>query len=365
MLVYFKIFHPNFPFFNLVNFDPKKAPESLLSAIYFAGFIIQPNPPEEILSYMNAYAIINIKKMLLTVRLSTAQALGIYSYAFYHNRNNKLSRVCLSHFGRICYALGIGINRKNISVLDQHNWRLIFNYMRLYYNWIKLGPSSYDEVSEDDEVDLDIYEPKYQLPSTSLGLCYNDYEGTIYSIFCSQLAKILILSKIINSKFCYQDSKTIKIKIEELNSKANEIYNNANQALESIAILVPEYKNLISTHLVRIKAIFFVCIICIDSKRLIISKNRNFGESQDILNSCTALWMLITNSEILTDLWTWGVYIVAFNLFQIYPYCSKNQKNTIISTLSSIINFYYKKSFNCNTLNFLILKSQFNLIKPD
>ncbi|KXN66291.1 hypothetical protein CONCODRAFT_11899 [Conidiobolus coronatus NRRL 28638] len=107
----------------------------------------------------------------------------------------------------MCYALGIGINRKNLSLLDQHNWKLTFNYLRLYYNWIKLGPSSYDEVSEEDEVNLDIYEPKYQLPNSNLNLRYNDYEDTIYSVFCSQYAKILILSKIINSKFCNRDSK--------------------------------------------------------------------------------------------------------------------------------------------------------------
>ncbi|KXN64911.1 hypothetical protein CONCODRAFT_13701 [Conidiobolus coronatus NRRL 28638] len=80
---YIRYFHPKCMLFSLANFDIKTASEALLSAIHFAGFIVQPNPLDEIIHYMKTYAMCNIKKILFTMRLSSVQALGIYSYAFF------------------------------------------------------------------------------------------------------------------------------------------------------------------------------------------------------------------------------------------------------------------------------------------
>jgi hypothetical protein len=114
---YFKYFHPCVPLFNLVNFDPKTASESLLSAIYFASFTFQPGHPGEIYCYMQNYAKCNIKKILYKVNLTNAQTLGIYAHAFYLNGNSLLTRACISHFGRMCYALGINVDRKKIAYI--------------------------------------------------------------------------------------------------------------------------------------------------------------------------------------------------------------------------------------------------------
>ncbi|KXN67491.1 hypothetical protein CONCODRAFT_10433 [Conidiobolus coronatus NRRL 28638] len=353
---------PNKPFGRLSNFDPKTASKSLLSAIYFAGSVTQYNLPEEVKSYMHTYAIINIKKILFTVNISNIQALAIYSYAYYINGNSSLSRVYLSHFTRMGHALGISIRRENLSVLDQHDRKLIYNHIRLYYIWAKLGPSSYEVVAEDNEEDFEIYDPNFQFPNPSLNLCNNEYEATLYSIFCCQIAKINDFNVINISKFCKYDSKRIKMEIEGLNSKANEIYNDAKLTLESVINLSPEYKSLTSIYLGLIKAIYFLCILCINSKMLEISKKRDPEVIQTILDKSIELWGLISSNTIFIDIWIWGPYVVGFHLIQIYPYCSKKQKKSITFILNSIINLFYKEGYNYNTIHFVILKTQFNLI---
>ncbi|KXN66886.1 hypothetical protein CONCODRAFT_11172 [Conidiobolus coronatus NRRL 28638] len=308
------------------SFDPKTASESLLSAIFFAGFVVQYNLPEEVTSYMHAYAIINIKKCLFKVNISSAQALGIYSYAYYLNGNSSQSRVCLSHFARMNHALGININRKKLSVLDQYNRKLIKNNMRLYYNWAKLGPSSYSLASEDNENDLDVYDPKFQLPNPSLNLCNNSYEGSLYSIFCCHFAKIKDFNVNNISKFCKYGSIKSKIKTIELKNKANEIYKDAKLTFESLANLAPEYKIQTSIYLKVLRAVYLLCILCIYSKMLEISKRRDLGIIKFIFDKTIELWELISSNAIFNDLWSWGPYVVGFHLIQIYPHCSKKTK---------------------------------------
>ncbi|KXN66010.1 hypothetical protein CONCODRAFT_12237 [Conidiobolus coronatus NRRL 28638] len=334
---YFKFFHPTRTLFSLADFDPKSAPESLLSAIYFAGFISSPSRSEEIISYMHSYAIANIKKILFRVSLSSAQALSIYSFAFYLNGNSKLSRVCLSHFARMNHILGLTVNRKNLPLLDQYNRKILCNYMRLYYGWTKLGPSSYEVTCEVEETGLDIYDPKYQYLNPSLNLYNNEYLSTLYSVFCTQLAKLTNFHTAINLKFCNYESKMIEKEIESLGIKAKKIYMNAKVTLESLSDLVPEYKYETSIYLEMIKGPYILLNLCINSKILELSNYRNLDKVKDIINNCIDGWELFSNNSSLDELYSWGPHIVAFNLIQIYPYCSKSQKNIVIFILKSII----------------------------
>ncbi|KXN68276.1 hypothetical protein CONCODRAFT_9505 [Conidiobolus coronatus NRRL 28638] len=282
---YFKYFHPYRPLFSLVNFNPKTASGSLLSAIYFAGFVIQSNSTDEVYSYMHNYAICNIKKMLYTVNLSNVQALGIYSYAFYLIGSSSLSRVCCSHFGRMCHSLGLSIDRKNLNILDQYNRKLVYNIVKLYYNWTKLGISPYALISQEDEFDLDVYDPVCQLPNSSLNLYNNDYESVAYSIFCCAFAKLSNFSVAINSKFCKYEVKTVKKEIGTFNRITNEVYNDAKLALEALIDIAPEYKNQILAYLIMIKAPYIICILCIYSKKLEILNNRSLNLIQSILDN--------------------------------------------------------------------------------
>ncbi|KXN68097.1 hypothetical protein CONCODRAFT_79920 [Conidiobolus coronatus NRRL 28638] len=359
---YFKYFHPFRPIFNLVNFNLKTASDSLLSAIYFGGFVTQPNTSDELNSYMKAYAITNIKKILFTVNLSSAQALCIYSHAYYISGNYSLSRVCIYHSGRMCHALGVNINRKNLSILDQYNMKLMYNIVKIYYNWVKFGVSPYGVTSNDIEFDLDIYEPEYHLPNSSLKLYNNDYESVAYSIFCSTFAKLSNFSVTINSKFGKYEVETLKKEIDTFCRIANEVYNDAKLTLEALISIAPEYKKQISGYLIMIKVTYIICILCIYTKKFDISENRSLNIIQDILESGIELYEIISNNIYIIDVWSWGLYIASFYLLHIYPHCTTNQKKTVAFILKSIINLYHKEGFNCKSTSFLILNTQFELI---
>jgi hypothetical protein len=347
---------------SLTSFNPKNAPEALLSAIYFAGFVAQPNPSNEILTYMKTYALTSIKKILLSVKLSSAQALGIYSYAYLLIENSSMSRVCLSHFGRMCHALGISANRSNLPILDQFNRKFTCNILKIYYNWTKLGPSSYDLVSEEVEADLDIYEPKYQIPSPDLNLFDNFSDCIVYSIFCSQFTRIFNHNVYIASKFINYNCNKIEGDLETLHIKSVELYDKAKSALESMINLIPKCKMQILAYMEYIKAVFITCTLSIQGKIAQITNNASSNAIQKIIDSCIELWEVFSKHSHLINIWSFGPYTIAFHLIQVFSHSNKTQRKTVLFILKSIIQLYHKEGIKLNSMIFIILQTQFNMI---
>ncbi|KXN66294.1 hypothetical protein CONCODRAFT_20311 [Conidiobolus coronatus NRRL 28638] len=360
---YFIYFHPQCMLFNLVNFDPKTAPESLLSAIYFAGFLMQPNHHKEIISYMKTYAICNIKNILLTMKLSSVQALGIYAYGFYLNGNPSLSRLCLHHLLRIGHAIGISVNRRNIPELDQYNRKIAYSEMIFYSNWTKLGASKYKTFAEDDGAHVDTHDSKYQLPSLDIKLYNNYHERIIYSIFCCEFRKNHNQCVIVNNIICNYDSNTIVMETGELNMRNNEIFTKSKICLESMINLYPEYKDLISRYITFIKIPFFASSLSIYSKIIESPENIKFVTIETIINKCSESWKILSNNKNFIHIWSHGPFTVAFHLIKVYPHSTKMQHKTILIILRSIMDFYYKEGLDINSLNFLLLKSHVDLYK--
>jgi hypothetical protein len=346
--------------FSLIDFNPETASESLLSAIYFAGFVVQPNHPDEILPYMKSYATCSIKKMQYAVNIPSVQALAIYCFAFTLSGDASLARICLSYFGRMSLSLGIGINRKNLSDLEKYNRELIYNFMMLYYNWSKLGSSKFTLISEEEAANFDIYDPRYQLQNSSLNFGNSDNEKILYSVFSCQIFKLVCLISYIFAKFSKHDSIQTKMKIEALNTKAIETYKSAKYALESLLTAIPECKNEILVYLELLKAPYLPCILCINSKMLQIYNNDK--SIKIIIDSSIDLLGLFSNYPYALYLWRWVPDIIAFHLIQIYPYCSRKQRKTVLSILNSVMSLYYNSKFNFNSMNYLILKSRLYLI---
>ncbi|KXN66295.1 hypothetical protein CONCODRAFT_11903 [Conidiobolus coronatus NRRL 28638] len=358
---YFIYFHPQCMLFNLVNFDPKTASESLLSAIYYAGFLMQPDHHEEVISYMQTYAICNIKKISFVAKLSSVQALGIYAYALGLTGNPSLSRLCLSHLFRIGDAIGVSIKRKNIPELDQYNRKIAYSEMLIYKNWTKLGASTYNTLSEKDDTDIDIYNPKYQLSSPNLSLHNNDHERTIYSIFCSELRKSQIQCVIVNNIICNYYPNRIDMEIDELNVKTNEIYINSKIRLEAMCHVYTEYKDLIRNYISLIKIPYLISTLGIHCKMIESHRNINFSTIEYIINKCTEIWGTLSKDKSLIHIWRYGPFTAAFHLIKVYPYSTKMQRETILFILRSIMDFYYKEGLDVNSIDFLILKTQADL----
>jgi hypothetical protein len=347
--------------FSLVNFDPKTAPESLLSAIYFAGFLMQPGHHVDVASYMKTYAICNVKKILFTVKLSSVQALGIYANAFYLNGNPSLSRACLYHLFRIGHVMGISINRKNIPILDQYNRKIVYGDMLIYGNWTKLGTSTYNTLSEDDEASIDTHDPKYQLSSASLNLHKNDHERIIYSVFCSEFRKNTNQCIIVNNTICNYGSNTIEMKIDELDIVTNDIYNNSKVCLKSMISLYPDYEGLLIHYLKLIKIPFLAGTLGIYGNKIKSRKNINFATIETIIDKCIKSWEVLSNNKILIHIWSFSPFTAAFYLIKVYPHSTKKQRKTVLSILRSIVDFYYNEGLDTTSMNFIILKTQVDL----
>jgi hypothetical protein len=355
---YIKYFHPKCMLFSLANFNINTASKSLLSAIHFAGYIVQPNPQEEVLSYMNTYAKCNIRKIMFTMKLSSVQALGIYSYAFFLNGDSTQSRTCLFHFYRMAHGLGININQKNMPLFDKYNRITIYNNISRFFHWEKLGPSS-DNLLNEDETELDIYDPKFHTLSSELNLCNNTIKYNVYSIFLSKFSKLTNLNSRINSIFYSCDFKSIEEQIGELYDKTNEVYGSAKSTLESIMVLAPELNDEISAYLELIKSPYIANELCIYTKMTETSKNTKSAIIDTVISKCVELWDMYSRNKILISIWSFGPYIAAFHLIKIHSKSTKNQKKTILYILKTMVNFYFNEGNYLNSLNFLILNSLF------
>jgi hypothetical protein len=358
---YFIYFHPQCMLFNLVNFDPKTCPESLLSAIYYAGFTMQFGHHEEVVSYMHTYAICNIKKIMHSVKLSSVQALGIYGYALALKGYPSISRACYRNLFRMGHAIGITINRKNTPALDQYNRKITHSEMIYYTNWTKLGATKYDTLPEDDGVDIDTHDPKYQLSSPKLNLHNNDSERIIYSIFCSEFRKNHNQCVIVNNIICNYDSNRVEMGVTELNTKTNEIYSSSKASLEYLIDLYPEYKYLLNHYILLLRMLFLTSSLSIYGKMIESLKSNSFVTIEAIIDYCSEKWEIHSNNKYLTHMWSFGPFNSAFHLIKIYPHCTKTQRKTILTVLKSIIDFYYNEGLDVNSMNFLILKSQYDL----
>jgi hypothetical protein len=348
--------------FNLVSFSTKTAPESLLSAIYFAGFLMEQGHHEEVVSYMHTYAICNIKKILHTVKMSSVQALGIYACAFNRIRNPTLSRLCLHHLFRMAHAMGISINRKNIPILDQYNRKTIYTEIIVHKNWTKLGTSIYSTLPKEYEENVEIHDPKYQLPNSDLNLHNNDSERIIYSTFCIELRKNHKQLMIVNNIFSNYDFNRREMEISELSIKTNRIYNNSKKSLDYLINMFPEYKYLICRYILLVRIIFLITSINIHYNTIAPNKSNNFSAIESIIEKCIDIHQMLTDNKNLVQVCSYFSLNASFHLIKVYPQGTKKQRKKACYILQKMINFYIVEGFDIGSLDFIILKTQFDLL---
>ncbi|KXN70361.1 hypothetical protein CONCODRAFT_7050 [Conidiobolus coronatus NRRL 28638] len=365
MKSYFLYFHPQCVLFNLSSFSTKTVSESLLSAIYYGGFLMQQGHHEEVVSYMHAYAICNIKKILHNVKLSSVQALGIYACAFNRNRNPDLSRVCLHHLFRMADAMGLSINRKNIPALDQYNRRTIYTEIIIHKNWTKLGTTIYSTLPEEHEENIDIHDPKYQLPNPDLNLHNNDHERIIYSTFCIELRKNHKQLHVVNNIFSNYEFNRRDMEIDELSIKTNEIYNNSKASLDYLINLYPQYGSLISRYILLVKIIFLVTSINIYYNTIESIKSIKFSAIESIIDKCIDIHEMLISNKNLVQVCSYFSLNASFHLIKVYPHGTKKQRIKIHYTLQKMIHFYIVEGFDINSLDFIILKTQFDLLNKN
>jgi hypothetical protein len=74
---FFQRIHTMYPIISIKHFNPKTASQSLLTAMYYAGYKLQPEHSNEVNSYMDNYALNSLKYLFRSCSLTAIQALYI------------------------------------------------------------------------------------------------------------------------------------------------------------------------------------------------------------------------------------------------------------------------------------------------
>jgi hypothetical protein len=195
--IYLIEFHAYANVFNLKYFDTSTVPQSLLIAIYCAGYDHRKQKTKELTEYMLHLAKKNIKRIIFKPSISNAQALLIHAHTIFYHLKDIESRALLLHLNRICYNLGIHIDTNRFCDSANFNRKALFTKVLISSNWL----------------------------TGSIYKAFNNFETRVddleYTTHCSSWQ---LLSKQVARKLNFQDDEAILIsKLAVLNNRCADI----------------------------------------------------------------------------------------------------------------------------------------------
>ncbi|KXN68271.1 hypothetical protein CONCODRAFT_9500, partial [Conidiobolus coronatus NRRL 28638] len=353
----------------IAHFDPKTAPQSLLAAIYYAGYKSQPNQPEELTLYMDSYAKANIKLLIRQCSLSAIQALVIYLLASYREGNFSLHYTCRAHATRIGYVLGIHLDNKIFSELEKYNRRLVLIKLRS----INVAGCNFNNLSasfltEFGSLNTKPTEPKWQTLNKSSVIYYeDDNKRLLHGVCCAQYINFIEEFKYSLHCSLYNTVKDSRYKSEwnKTRKDVTRVYKKYIRVFQSLKSTYPNHIQLTSKYETQVCNYYHDCMIDMYSK--LVNKIEDLNSS-DIDQAVYHLgWMLkyiLSNNQPLASTQA-HIYFLGYQYICFYKLCSISTKQIIQANLDQIIqvlSVYYTPS---NALSFIILKNGYKSIIND
>jgi hypothetical protein len=364
---YFKEVHPLYPYFSIKTFDPKTASQSLISAIYYYGFQFRTNSSEELVSYMDKYAQQNIKKVVKTTEISSVIALIIYSSIIYNKGNLNLSSFCQAHATRICYALGLHISPKRFSANQRYNRSLLFSKVcsmnTSMSRFRSFTPTFMEELGEPDSI---IFDPYWQTPDENSVFNFPDKEGNdMYSVCSTELTILNDQTTRIFWTFCNNNFEEWSIESEWNSSirdatyrfiKCIEAYQTLKTKNHFFELNISHYEHglKLSYHEFMLE----MYQVLKDKRQGLELKHR-----LKILNHCHLLFKIVVEYPRFNPLAQFYTFLIGFHYLSIFPKCQPSHQKEIIKRLEELINHASSLFLLPSSLNYLILKTGYDLIK--
>ncbi|KXN66594.1 hypothetical protein CONCODRAFT_11518 [Conidiobolus coronatus NRRL 28638] len=183
---YFNHLHPIVPLFSIHSFDPRTASKYLLSAMYFGGFLFMRHRPIELMSYFSECAKGNIKELVRVISFRNMQAMTLYSFIVILTGDFALSRACQAHAIRMSYSLGLHLNFKKLSPIQQYDRLKIFSTICTIH--IGLSGASHlalNYITEIGESNSEITKPEYQIPNQNCAFYFDTEDENIEYGICA------------------------------------------------------------------------------------------------------------------------------------------------------------------------------------
>ncbi|KXN74793.1 hypothetical protein CONCODRAFT_2121 [Conidiobolus coronatus NRRL 28638] len=367
--IYFESFYDRIPIFNIAHFDPKTAPQSLMAAIYYAGFKSQPDQPEELTVYMDNYAKANLKFLIRQCSLSAIQALLVYFTVYYREGNISLHFTCRAHATRIGYAIGVHLDNKIFSELEKYDRRLVLLRLRAINI---VGSSSHNLttsfLTEFGSFNVKPIEPEWQTLNKSSVIYYEDEnERLLHGVCCAHHINLLdelkygIYSSLCNSsrnsRYKYEWNKTRK--------DVTRVYQKYIRIFQSLSSMYPKYTQITAKY--EFKVCLYYHDVMVDMYSKLINKIEDLNSS-DVDKAVHHLdWMLkndLLNNQPFIPIQT-SITFLGYQYLSYYKLCSAPTRKIIQAKLTQIIQALSKYYIPSNALSFAILKKGYKSIVND
>jgi hypothetical protein len=355
-----------YPLFSIRSFSKKTASPTLLSAIYFCAYQFRKQHQNEISEYIEKLAAKNIIKIVKNATIDNARALVIHMFIAKLGGKLTLVKSLQAHLSRMSYLLGLHLNYAKMSPIDRYNRNLLFHVART----INIGLSGSHNfapnyITEFGSEDSNLYDPKWQLPSPHSPIYFkNPIENQLYSLCLSQFFKFTHTSarNIWFPSFHNKEASTFN---NIWNSKADTIktvYKDIIQGLEELKLNYSEFRQKVESLETHVKIGYHE--IMIEMYEILKHKNKLLqpGDIASILHHCHELYKIITTSSDYSPYFQVFCHIVGLHYLNVYPKCTATQKQTTKQKLQGLILFMKDKFQHHFSLNYLILKTGYDLI---
>lgn len=364
--VYFQVFHGVFPILSITNFNPQNAPYHLLSAMYYLGYKYQPNQPEELTFYMDSYAKTNLKLIIRKCSSSAIQALLIYQTVYFYQGNASLSHSCRAHATRIGYALGIHLDSKIFSELDNYTRRLVLVKIRDISTYeVNFGNLSKNYLTDFGLYRVDPEESKWQLLNQRTIIHYGkEAENILYAECCTHIINYSIELKyhMFSAPFIEAKKPRFKSEWNKLRKTITNIYQKYIRVYYSLSLNCLDNLKIVKGFelLVKVEYHFFMIEFYGTLKNQL--GELGSGDLKEVLYHCDYLLKLVLDSIIPSFIAQILIYMVGYRYLDVYNLCTAADRLLIQKNLTFIIRVISYTYLPSTSLNFLILKNGYKSI---
>ncbi|KXN66283.1 hypothetical protein CONCODRAFT_20312 [Conidiobolus coronatus NRRL 28638] len=361
--LYFKYFHPSAPIFSVHSFNPKTAGKCILSAIYYAGFQLTQDKPLELVKYFNEYAEHNIKEATKSISLQNAQATFIYSFSMLISGNIKLFKACQAHVIRMCYALGIHLNLKRLTPIQQYDrFQFFSTTSAIHIGFYGLDYLTLNQLTELGDIDIELLKPEYQIPNSKCAFYFDTEDENIVYGVCAYTHILLYHIQAQNlSNLGKCNNQSIQAEFDILFNKATQRYY---ESMFTIEFLLKEFPHLESNILVyKFKLRIVHRILNLKMYRILRYKVKKLSPRQtsEMFNDCVILFDSIIESQEITQISHTYPYTAGLNFISIYPIVNASEKALIKQKLYELLDYFSKGPIH-DKLSYLIIKKEYESI---
>jgi hypothetical protein len=361
---YFKYFHHTAPIFSIHSFNPKTAGEILMSMIYYGGFLFQQDKPPELVNYFNKYAERNIKDATKYISVQNAQAVFLYSFLMLILGNVKFFKAYQAHAIRMCYALGIHLNLKILTPIEQYNRFQFFSTISaIHMGFHGLDSLSLNQLTELGDVNIELLKPEYQIPNSDCAFHFDtEDENILYGVCAYTHMQLYHIQAQNLSKLGKCNDRSIQAEFDTLFNNATKKYF---ECMSTIEFLLKEFPHLESNILVyKFKLIQCHRILNLEMYRMLRYKVNKFTHTQtsEMLDECIMLFDSIIECQGVAPVTHTYPCTVGINFISLYPIASASEKALIKQKLNELLGYFSKVPI-LDKLTYLIIKKEYENIK--